>query len=163
MTVKPGAYPWLNHHNAWRPNHIHLSLFGPTIATRLVTQMYFPGDPLLAFDPIYQSTPEGARERLISHFSLDVTEPGFALGYVFDIVLRGPAETPMETQAVSLKQTPSQTVGPFFAFALDGAAIRLSARRDRFGRTGRRVRRRASASRSSGGCSTAAACRSPTP
>ena len=60
--------------------------------------MYFPGDPLLAFDPIFQSTPENARDRLISHFSLDVTEPGFALGYVFDIVLRGPAETPMETK-----------------------------------------------------------------
>ena len=66
MTIKPGAYPWRNHHNAWRPNHIHLSLFGPSIATRLVTQMYFPGDPLLALDPIFQSAPEGARERLIS-------------------------------------------------------------------------------------------------
>lgn len=95
-SVKPGAYPWGNHHNAWRPNHIHVSLFGPTIATRLVTQMYFPGDPLLAFDPIFLGTPEGARERLVSSFSLDVTEPGFALGYVFDIVLRGPAATPME-------------------------------------------------------------------
>ncbi len=97
LSVKPGAYPWQNHYNAWRPNHIHFSLFGPTIATRLVTQMYFPGDPLLALDPIYLSAPEGARERLISQFSIDVTEPGFALGYVFDIVLRGPAETPMET------------------------------------------------------------------
>jgi protocatechuate 3,4-dioxygenase beta subunit len=96
-TVKPGSYPWGNHHNAWRPNHIHLSLFGISIASRLVTQMYFPGDPLLAFDPIYQSAPDGARERLIAKFSLDVTEPGFALGYVFDIVLRGPGETPMET------------------------------------------------------------------
>jgi protocatechuate 3,4-dioxygenase beta subunit len=96
VTIKPGAYPWQNHHNAWRPNHIHFSLFGPTIATRLVTQMYFPGDPLMQFDPIYQSAPEGARERMISMFSLDATEPGFALGYAFDIVLRGPAETPME-------------------------------------------------------------------
>jgi len=95
-TVKPGAYPWGNHYNAWRPNHIHLSLFGPTIATRLVTQMYFPGDPLLDLDPIYQSAPAGARERLISKFSIDVTEPDYALGYVFDIVLRGPKETPME-------------------------------------------------------------------
>lgn len=95
-SVKPGAYPWGNHHNAWRPNHIHFSLFGPTIATRLVTQMYFPGDPLLALDPIFLGTPEGARERLVSTFSIDVTEPGFALGYVFDIVLRGPAATPME-------------------------------------------------------------------
>jgi protocatechuate 3,4-dioxygenase beta subunit len=95
-TIKPGAYPWLNHFNAWRPNHIHFSLFGPSIATRLVTQMYFPGDPLLALDPIFLSTPEGARDRLISRFSLDVTEEGFALGYIFDIVLRGPGETPME-------------------------------------------------------------------
>jgi protocatechuate 3,4-dioxygenase beta subunit len=96
-SVKPGAYPWRNHANAWRPNHIHLSLFGPSFLTRLVTQMYFPGDPLLDFDPIYQGAPPGARERLVSAFSLDVTEPEFALGYVFDIVLRGPAATPMES------------------------------------------------------------------
>jgi protocatechuate 3,4-dioxygenase beta subunit len=96
-TVKPGAYPWGNHYNAWRPNHIHMSLFGHTIASRLVTQMYFPGDPLMALDPIFNSTPEGARDRLISKFSIDVTEPDYALGYVFDIVLRGPMETPMET------------------------------------------------------------------
>ena len=95
-TIKPGAYPWRNHFNAWRPNHIHLSLFGNTIASRLVTQMYFPGDPLLALDPIYLGVPEGARERLISRFSIDVTEPDFCLGYVFDIVLRGRAETPFE-------------------------------------------------------------------
>ncbi|WP_019561354.1 MULTISPECIES: protocatechuate 3,4-dioxygenase subunit beta [Caldimonas] len=96
-TVKPGAYPWGNHPNAWRPNHIHFSLFGEYFASRLVTQMYFPGDPLLAHDPIFQGTPERARDRLISKFSLEVTEPDFALGYVFDIVLRGPNETPMET------------------------------------------------------------------
>lgn len=96
LTVKPGAYPWGNHVNAWRPNHIHLSLLGPTIASRLVTQMYFPGDPLLAFDPIFQGTPAVARERLIASFSLDVTQEGFALGYVFDIVLRGINETPFE-------------------------------------------------------------------
>jgi len=95
-TIRPGAYPWGNHYNAWRPNHIHFSLFGPTIATRLVTQMYFPGDPLLAFDPIFESVPEAARSSLVSDFSLDVTEEGFALGYVFDIVLRGFASTPME-------------------------------------------------------------------
>lgn len=95
-TIKPGAYPWPNHTNAWRPNHIHFSLFGPTFASRLVTQMYFPGDPLLALDPIFLGTPEAARDRLVSDFSLDVTEEGFALGYVFDIVLRGPQETPME-------------------------------------------------------------------
>ncbi len=96
-TVRPGAYPWGNHHNAWRPNHIHLSLFGPAFATRLVTQMYFPGDPLLDLDPIYLATPEIARDRLVAQFSIDVTEPDFALGYVFDIVLRGRGETPMET------------------------------------------------------------------
>ena len=96
-TIKPGAYPWGNHANAWRPNHIHFSLVGPTITSRLVTQMYFPGDPLLALDPIFQGTPEKARNRLISNFSLDVTEEGFALGYVFDIVLRGLAETKFET------------------------------------------------------------------
>lgn len=95
-TIKPGAYPWPNHANAWRPNHIHLSLFGPSFASRLVTQMYFPGDPLLTLDPIFLGTPEGARQRLVSEFSIDVTEEGFALGYVFDIVLRGPKETPME-------------------------------------------------------------------
>lgn len=96
-TVKPGAYPWGNHHNAWRPNHIHFSLFGPSFLTRLVTQMYFPGDPLLDLDPIYKGTPAGARERLIADFSIDVTEPEFALGYVFDIVLRGSAATPTES------------------------------------------------------------------
>lgn len=96
MTIKPGAYPWGNHPNAWRPNHIHFSLFGPSIATRLVTQMYFPGDPLLGLDPIYQSVPEEARERMVSRFSIDVTEESYALGYIFDIVLRGIHATPME-------------------------------------------------------------------
>ncbi len=95
-TIKPGAYPWGNHSNAWRPNHIHFSVFGNGILSRLVTQMYFPGDPLLAFDPIYQGAPDDARERMIAQFSLDVTEEGFALGYVFDIVLRGHAQTPFE-------------------------------------------------------------------
>jgi protocatechuate 3,4-dioxygenase beta subunit len=95
-TIKPGAYPWANHLNAWRPNHIHFSLFGPSFLTRLVTQMYFPGDPLLDFDPIYQAVPAGTRERLVSKFSIDATEAGFALGYVFDIVLRGRNTTPME-------------------------------------------------------------------
>ncbi len=95
-TVKPGAYPWGNHHNAWRPNHIHFSLFGPSYLTRLVTQMYFPGDPLLDLDPIFLATPERARARLVAAFSLDATEPEFALGYAFDIVLRGAIATPME-------------------------------------------------------------------
>jgi protocatechuate 3,4-dioxygenase beta subunit len=99
ISIKPGAYPWGNHPNAWRPNHIHLSLFGPSFATRLVTQMYFPGDPLLPLDPIFNGVPDqAARERLIARFSIDVTEPGWALGYAFDIVLRGRHETPMETR-----------------------------------------------------------------
>ena len=95
-TIRPGAYPWGNHANAWRPSHIHLSLFGGSIAARLVTQMYFAGDPLLAHDPLFQSVPEGARDRLLARFSLAATEEGFALGYEFDIVLRGLRETPME-------------------------------------------------------------------
>lgn len=95
-TVKPGAYPWGNHYNAWRPNHIHLSLFGPSYLTRLVTQMYFPGDPLLDLDPIFLGTPAQARDRLVARFSLDLTEPDFALGYAFDIILRGATATPME-------------------------------------------------------------------
>ncbi len=95
-SIKPGAYPWRNHPNAWRPNHIHLSLFGPTFTSRLVTQMYFPGDPLMPLDPIFNGTPEGARERLIASFSIDVTEPEWALGYEFDIVLRGPNATRVE-------------------------------------------------------------------
>ncbi len=98
-SVKPGAYPWGNHPNAWRPNHIHFSLFGPSIATRLVTQMYFPGDPLLDLDPIFLGTPEKARDRLVSEFDLSLTEEEFALGYRFDIVLRGSKETPMETRS----------------------------------------------------------------
>ncbi len=97
ITVKPGAYPWPNHANGWRPAHIHLSLFGASYASRLVTQMFFPGDPLLDLDPIYLSAPKGARERLVSAFSLDLTEPNWALGYRFDIVLRGGTQTPMES------------------------------------------------------------------
>ncbi|MEO7401999.1 MAG: protocatechuate 3,4-dioxygenase subunit beta [Polaromonas sp.] len=96
MTIKPGAYPWGNHPNAWRPNHIHFSLFGDYFASRLVTQMYFPGDPLFAYDPMYQGVPPDARELMVAKFSLDVTQPDFALGYVFDIVLRGPKATRFE-------------------------------------------------------------------
>jgi protocatechuate 3,4-dioxygenase, beta subunit len=96
MTIKPGAYPWGNHPNAWRPAHIHFSLFGDYFASRLVTQMYFPGDPLFEFDPMYMGVPEHARHLMVSRFSLDVTEPDFALGYVFDIVLRGPQATRFE-------------------------------------------------------------------
>jgi protocatechuate 3,4-dioxygenase beta subunit len=95
VTVKPGAYPWRNHHNAWRPNHIHFSLFGPSFATRLITQMYFPGDPLLALDPIFNSVPDSsARERLVAKFDIEVTIPEYALGYRFDFVMRGRESTP---------------------------------------------------------------------
>lgn len=97
VTIKPGAYPWDNHDNAWRPAHIHFSLFGPAFATRLITQMYFPGDPLLPHDPIFQSIPdEHARRRLISRFDLEITKPEWALGFRFDIVLRGREATPFE-------------------------------------------------------------------
>jgi protocatechuate 3,4-dioxygenase beta subunit len=95
VTIKPGAYPWLNHYNAWRPAHIHFSVFGRAFISRLITQMYFPGDPLFAHDPIFQSVPdERARQRMISRF--DTTQPQWALGYRFDIVIRGPEATPFE-------------------------------------------------------------------
>ena len=98
VTVRPGAYPWQNHHNAWRPAHIHLSVFGSAFASRLITQMYFPGDPLLAHDPIFQSVRDpAARDRLVARFDLHATEPGWALGFRFDVVLRGPAATPVES------------------------------------------------------------------
>jgi len=94
VTVKPGAYPWQNHPNAWRPAHIHFSVFGRAFADRLVTQMYFPGDPLFAHDPIFQSVRDPiARERLISTLDLEATTPEWALGYRFDVALRS---TPFE-------------------------------------------------------------------
>jgi protocatechuate 3,4-dioxygenase beta subunit len=97
VTIKPGAYPWKNHHNAWRPAHIHFSLFGPAFCTRLITQMYFPGDPLIPFDPVLQSIPdEQARQRLVAKFDLETTQPEWALGYQFNIVLRGRESTPFE-------------------------------------------------------------------
>ena len=95
LTVRPGVYPWKNHPNAWRPAHIHFSLFGSSLVSRLVTQMYFPGDPLLALDPIYQSIPAGARERLICTLDLDVGVENYALGYRFDVVLAGAKSTPL--------------------------------------------------------------------
>jgi protocatechuate 3,4-dioxygenase beta subunit len=99
-TIKPGAYPWRNHYNAWRPAHIHFSLFGRNFLTRLVTQMYFPGDPLLPHDPIFRSIrDERARQRLISRFDLALTRPEHALGFAFDIVLRGCDATPFEERA----------------------------------------------------------------
>jgi protocatechuate 3,4-dioxygenase, beta subunit len=99
VTIRPGEYPWKNHYNAWRPAHIHFSLFGPAFATRLVTQMYFPGDPLLAHDPIFNCVADvNARNRLISVFEWDLTIPDEALGYRFDIVLRGRDASPFENR-----------------------------------------------------------------
>jgi protocatechuate 3,4-dioxygenase beta subunit len=96
VTVRPGAYPWKNHENAWRPAHIHLSVLGPAFATRLVTQMYFPDDPLFAIDPIAAAAPEPFRNRLVARFDLATTEASWALGYLFDIVLRGADATPAD-------------------------------------------------------------------
>ncbi|MEX0752498.1 MAG: protocatechuate 3,4-dioxygenase subunit beta [Xanthobacteraceae bacterium] len=96
VSVKPGAYPWGNHDNAWRPAHIHFSLFGHSFLSRLVTQMYFPGDPLIPLDPIYNAVPAEAAPRMISSFDLEATVPNWALGYRFDIVLRGRRQTPAE-------------------------------------------------------------------
>ena len=99
LTIKPGAYPWRNTHNAWRPAHIHFSVFGAGFASRLITQMYFPGDPLLALDPIYNSIPDAdARERLISRYDPNLSQAEYALGYRFEIVLRGPRSTPLENR-----------------------------------------------------------------
>ena len=97
VTIRPGAYPWRNHRNAWRPAHIHFSLFGHAFPQRLVTQMYFPGDPLFRQDPILNSIPNArGRERVVAHFDIDETVPEWALGYTFDIVLRGREATPFE-------------------------------------------------------------------
>ncbi len=98
VTIKPGAYPWKNHPNAWRPAHIHFSLFGRAFTQRLVTQMYFPGDPLFGQDPIFNSVPDpAARQRMIAGFDLGTTEPEWALGYQWDIVLRGRDATAFES------------------------------------------------------------------
>ena len=97
ITIRPGCYPWGNHYNAWRPAHIHFSLFGTAVATRLVTQMYFEGDSMLPVDPIFNCVPdEAARNRLVAHLDWETTQPNELIGYRFDIVLRGPAATPME-------------------------------------------------------------------
>ncbi len=99
VTIKPGAYPWGNHPNAWRPQHIHFSLFGRAFTERLVTQMYFPGDPLMAFDPIFQSVRDPAAQQLmISSFDWETTSPDWCLGYRFDIVLGGRAATPLDRE-----------------------------------------------------------------
>lgn len=97
VSIKPGAYPWRNHDNAWRPAHLHFSLFGRAFTQRLITQMYFPGDPLFSHDPIMNSVrDERARERMVSRFDLSLTVPEWALAYEFDIVLRGRDRTPSE-------------------------------------------------------------------
>jgi protocatechuate 3,4-dioxygenase, beta subunit len=97
VTIRPGPYPWRNHYNAWRPAHIHFSLFGPAFATRLVTQMYFEGDPLLGWDPIFHSVPdENARRRLVATLDWETSQDYRALGYRFDLVLRGRKATPWE-------------------------------------------------------------------
>jgi protocatechuate 3,4-dioxygenase, beta subunit len=99
VTIRPGAYPWGNHANAWRPAHIHFSLFGRAFTQRLVTQMYFPGDPLFFQDPIFNSVRDPrARERLIAAFDLDATQPEWALAFRWDIVLRGPETTPLDEE-----------------------------------------------------------------
>lgn len=98
ITILPGRYPWGNHYNAWRPAHIHFSLFGSSVATRLVTQMYFPGDPMLECDPIFNCVVDPiARRNLISTMDWETTIPNEAIGYRFDIILRGRDATPMET------------------------------------------------------------------
>jgi protocatechuate 3,4-dioxygenase beta subunit len=98
ITIMPGHYPWGNHYNAWRPAHIHFSLFGPNFLTRLVTQMYFPGDPLQPLDPIFNSIPDArGRQRLVSAFDIELTQPDWALGFRWDIILRGREATPTET------------------------------------------------------------------
>jgi protocatechuate 3,4-dioxygenase beta subunit len=95
VTIKPGSYPWRNHPNAWRPAHIHFSVFGRMFTQRLVTQMYFPGDPLFAYDPIFNSVRDPkSRELMISTFDIATTEPEWALAYEWDIVLKS---TPFET------------------------------------------------------------------
>jgi protocatechuate 3,4-dioxygenase beta subunit len=97
VTIKPGAYPWQNHENAWRPAHVHFSVFGPQLASRLATQMYFPGDPLMQLDPILKSIPDPrGRELLVARFDLEATEPTWALAFRWDIVIRGRHATPME-------------------------------------------------------------------
>ncbi len=99
VTIKPGAYPWRNHPNAWRPAHVHFSVFSPAFEQRLITQMYFPGDPLFVQDPVLNSVPEWARERLVARWSLELTEPEWSLGYSWDIVVAGREATPLDDDA----------------------------------------------------------------
>lgn len=96
ITIKPAPYPWYNQRNAWRPAHIHFSLTGSAFANRLVTQMYFPGDPLFPLDAIANAAPQAYRDRLVARFDMETAEPFWALGYRFDFVLRGRNATPVE-------------------------------------------------------------------
>ena len=173
-TIKPGPYPWRNHRNAWRPAHIHFSLFGSEFTQRMVTQMYFPGDPLFALDPIYQSiVDQQARDRLVATYDHDVTEHEWATGYRWDIVLTGSPPHPARAGGRVVTPTcptPGQTVGPFFSFALvhDGGlragAGRSPRRRPAHG-SGARRRRRPGARRAGGDLAgrprTAASCGEP--
>jgi len=98
-TIKPGAYPWKNHVNAWRPAHIHFSVFGTGFTQRLVTQMYFPGDPLFPLDPIYNTIwRQKDRDALVGLYDHDLSVPEFSMGYRFDIVVDGPDATWFEPE-----------------------------------------------------------------
>jgi protocatechuate 3,4-dioxygenase, beta subunit len=119
VTIKPGAYPWKNHHNAWRPSHIHFSVFGRSFAQRLVTQMYFPDDPLFPYDPILASVPEAGRSRLVAAFDLDATKPEWALAFRWDVVLRSCHTVRRGGSASRPPLTPAQTVGRFTSLGLD--------------------------------------------
>ena len=136
-TIRPGAYPWRNSPNAWRPAHLHFSLFGRSFTQRLVTQMYFPDDPLFFQDPIYNSVPERSRHALIATYDHDTTTAEWALGFRFDMVLRGPDRTPFEDRCGGGRMTddpptltPSQTVGPFLHLALADPALRFAVAAD---------------------------------
>ena len=162
VSIKPGAYPWKNHDNAWRPAHIHLSVFGRAFTERLVTQMYFPGDPLFPYDPIFQSVRDPrARERMISAFDLATTAPSGRSRYRFDVVLGGSGGDPAG-ERVSLPRTPAQTVGPFFDFALcarPASELVASGRAGRDPDRGRRARRRRRARARRHGRDLAGGCR----
>ena len=120
VTIKPGAYPWKNHLNAWRPAHIHFSLFGRAFTQRLVTQMYFPDDPLFFQDPIFNSIPDpAARQRLVSRFDLDETVPEWALAYEFDIVLRGSGSTPFEDETADREDESMSATRPTDPLGVD--------------------------------------------
>ena len=149
ITIKPGAYPWGNHENAWRPQHIHFSVFGRALTQRLVTQMYFPGDPLFEYDPIFNSVRDPkARERMVCAFDLSATKPDWALAYRFDIVLQRARGDPVRMTPLTSRPRPSARTS------------RSGCR----GPTARRSSPTAPRARSgcAGPCSTARATRSPT-